>query len=238
MQRLALWTVLAIASAFPVKAAVVTAAVTADNHYGLYYGSDSSLTFVGRNEYGVNGSPGQYNWSLPESFGNLAVAGSDRFYIAQWDQYTDQPSTAQGLLAEFVTADGRSLLTNTRDWAYFVTSAPNPGDYGDPPDALTMEALLVAASWTQVGFATPNGTGPWDQNTGPMAGISAQADWISRTSAYDSSYSLVVFRSIPVADIRAVPEPNSIALIILGVTALAASRHRGARGSLDQNMTV
>lgn len=46
----------------------VKAVVTADNHYGLYYGSSGRLHFVGRNEIGFSGNPGTYNWSEAETF--------------------------------------------------------------------------------------------------------------------------------------------------------------------------
>lgn len=51
-------------------AVAIDAMVTADNHYGLYFGAvnGSFVTFVGRNELGKGGSPGPCNWSQAESF--------------------------------------------------------------------------------------------------------------------------------------------------------------------------
>ena len=50
----------------------VTATLTADNHYGLYYGDENgaNLTLVGRNEFGDFGGPGDndHNWTFPETW--------------------------------------------------------------------------------------------------------------------------------------------------------------------------
>ena len=61
---------LAVFAARSAAAISITAHVTADNHYGLYHGlaDGSGLTLVGRNEVGIDGSPGEYNWSLPETW--------------------------------------------------------------------------------------------------------------------------------------------------------------------------
>jgi hypothetical protein len=51
-------------------ATTVKATVTADNFYGILYGNKdgSQLNFVGRNETGSTGNPGQYNWSMAETW--------------------------------------------------------------------------------------------------------------------------------------------------------------------------
>jgi hypothetical protein len=59
-------------------AATITATVTADNHYALYYGTQSNLTFVGRNEKGSSGNPGDVNWSVPVTFGGSVLGEDDR----------------------------------------------------------------------------------------------------------------------------------------------------------------
>lgn len=63
----------------------VNGTITADNHYALYYGSNngSSLTFVGQNESGFGGSPGNYNWSVAENW-NFTMNEGDYIYIAAW----------------------------------------------------------------------------------------------------------------------------------------------------------
>lgn len=111
-------------------AATLTATLTADNHYALYFGTDSNLTFVGRNEKGPAGSPGTYNWSLPETFGGLQLSESDRFYVAIWDENIVNGS--QALLGQFTTDDGGTLLTNASEWGYYITGAPNPGNERRP----------------------------------------------------------------------------------------------------------
>lgn len=212
-------------------AAIITATVTADNHYALYYGTESNLTFVGRNEKGGSGNPGSYNWSLPETFGALVLAEDNRFFIAQWDESPNESSLTQALLGQFVTTDGRYLATNNTEWGYFE-AAPNPGTDGDAPDAAGMGALLTAASWTQPGYSTPNGTGIWSGfSLGPIPGISTQASWISRTSDSDSSYNLTVYRSITVREMQqAVPEPTSLALLgSIGLVGLLVGCRRKRR---------
>lgn len=62
--------VFASAALAPSVGAQVTAVLTADNHYGLFHGraDGDEWTFIGRNELGPQGDPGDYNWSLPETF--------------------------------------------------------------------------------------------------------------------------------------------------------------------------
>ena len=90
----------------------VTATFTADNHYAIYYGAvdGSTMTFVGRNELDAAGSPGEFNWSLPETF-NFDAADGDYVYLAAWSDDVE----AQGLLGQITTPAG-TYYTNTADW--------------------------------------------------------------------------------------------------------------------------
>ncbi len=211
------------------NSATLTATVTADNYYGLYYGSETSLTFVGRNEKGSAGNPGPYNWILPETFSNLPLSETDRLYIVQWNEGSGPANTDwQALLGQFVTSDGGLLVTNRSDWGYFLTSEPNPGSFGDTPSADALEVTIGSASWTPPGFSTPNGTGIWAHPSytapGGIDGITRQADWISRTSDTDATYFLTVYRSIPVSEIygreivtSTVAEPSTVGILGIGI---------------------
>src|SRR5262245_1054996 len=64
----------------------VTATITADNHYGLYVGQadGSQLTLIGSNEPGLQGNPGAFNWSLPETW-HFNVGQGAYLYVLSWD---------------------------------------------------------------------------------------------------------------------------------------------------------
>ena len=72
----------------------IVADITADNHYGLFFGNaaGTNLTFVGRNEPDDNGSglSGGCGWSEPENWKINAPHGS-YLYVLAWDagSYSD-----------------------------------------------------------------------------------------------------------------------------------------------------
>ncbi len=216
-------------------AVTLSTTVTADNHYGLYYGSETNLTFVGRNEKGGPGNPGTYNWSLPETFAGLQLSESDRFFIVVWDDSIVDGS--QALLGQFITDDGGTLLTNAGEWAYFVTNGTNPGTDGDPPSANSLEALLVPAQWTHPLSTALNGTEVWAAYTGgPTPGISTQAYWLCRVTCDGSTSALTVYRSAPMSEIQgrvlvlgAVPLSATSGLLGAGLLAALIVRSRRSR---------
>ena len=94
----------------------ITATVTADNHYALYHGLENgdSLAFVGRNEVNKPGDPGQYNWSLPETF-NFSVQSGEYLYLAGWGDDT----SAEGVLGQFdlsTSIISETILTGDQGW--------------------------------------------------------------------------------------------------------------------------
>ena len=105
----------------------VTAVLTADNHYGLYHGSGdgSVLTFVGRNEFGFAGSPGAFNWSLPETFPFNATG--DYLYVVAWDDGGPQMWTGD------FTFPASNVVSNTTDWEWVAGSGANPMTGGAVP---------------------------------------------------------------------------------------------------------
>ena len=147
----------------------VTATLTADNHYGLYYGAadGSSLHFVGRNEFGAGGAPGQYNWSLPETHA-FNVGTGDYIYVVVWDD-----GGPQSWIGQFALPGGGTLASNATDWE-FVLGGVSPGALGDAPNAAELMTHVAGATWLPVGAAAANGSAPW----GTIPGISSAAQFI------------------------------------------------------------
>lgn len=219
----------------------VTATVTADNHYALFYGNEEHLVYVGRNEKGYWGSGG-YNWSLPETFSGLVLDDMDRFYVVQWDENNWGGGGTQALLAEFDFGNGVVLYTNSSQWLYYQLPIYNQGSNGDPPSTEELQAALLAAYWSTPGFSLSNGLGIWASYTGGATpGIGLEAEWISRLTQNDTTLYLTVFRSVPMSYVAtgdvelpdipppsapavAAPEPSIVALLIAAFIANLLAR--------------
>lgn len=197
------------------QAAQITATLTADNHYGLYYGqaNGDGLTFVGRNELGSSGAPGAFNWSLPEQF-NFNVDAGDYLYALAWDT-----ALTQSWIGEFQLPNGSSLLSNTSDWEYFVSSEDNPAfSGGNLPSIGTVASDISSATWATPQASAPQGSDPW----GIIPGISSSAQFVWHDTLVDNSSSdnhYVIFRTRnSVVPPEAVPEPASVfGLLAIGV---------------------
>lgn len=177
----------------------VNATITADNHYALYHGSEdgSALTYIGRNELGSAGSPGTYNWSLPESF-SFSMNDGDYLYIAGWSDN----ASAQGVLGQFDLSGYGTLYTGT-DWEVIGTNFDL--DDGDTePSLASMFGFILPAVWNPVVDTLPHGSAPWFV----VPGISASADWMWNgpltPGSGDGEYQ--IFR------VGVVPEPSSMLL--------------------------
>lgn len=189
--------------------ALISTTLTADNHYGLYYGqgNGSGLTLVGRNEFGPTGDPGQFNWSIPESWEFQPGAG-DHIYIVAWDD----TRVTQMWIGEFENSNGTSLFSNTTDWEYFVSRQDNPGDFGELPSLSSLAAQISGADWSVPQASAPQGTLPW--GTIPGIGNSAQFVWhdtFDNDSSSDPHY--VVFRTRLPVEQAPVPEPATMLLM-------------------------
>ncbi|MEH1872944.1 PEP-CTERM sorting domain-containing protein [Nostoc sp.] len=200
----------------------ITATLTADNHYGLYYGQadGSGLTFVGRNEKGASGNPGQFNWSLPETF-NFNANDGDYLYVLAWDD-----SINQAWIGDFTLPGGGSLLSNTSDWVYKIASGANPGESGNVPLLTTVASEIGSATWKTPQVSARQGTAPW----GTIPGISSQSKFIWHDSlGYDSSSdrNYAIFRT-KVA-LTSVPEPSTLGVIaVAGVMGWMIKRKQKA----------
>ena len=187
----------------------VEATITADNHYALYYGNQtgSSITYVGRNEFGPYGSSGGYNWSKAET-NNFEMTSGDYIYVAAWSD----GQVAQGLIGQFVISSlGTTILTNTSDWEVFSTGI-DKGEYSAAPTIAELGSQINAASWSPISYYANHGSGPW----GTISGISSEADWIWGGSLIGGSDlgEYLIFRT----QVAQTPVPGALLLGSMGLS--------------------
>lgn len=214
---------LSLASAAGITASLhaelVTATITADNHYALYSASGSTMNYHGGNELGASGAPGTYNWSMAETY---SFDAGDTIYLAVWSD----DAVAQGVLAEFQSASLGTALSGDPRWQVFGTGL-NRGD-NDPHPLASEIATQVSLATLGSGWETPfvggvNGVAPW----GGIAGISSEARWMwidvpgddDPLNGGSGARELLIYR-------MHVPGPGSLAL--LGAGGLLGLRRRRA----------
>ncbi|HEX2837345.1 MAG TPA: PEP-CTERM sorting domain-containing protein [Phycisphaerales bacterium] len=218
----ALGVVLIGGTAANLQAAMMDFTITADNHYAIYNAVPSmdvttALQFVGMNETGPYGDPGDYNWSLPEhwQFENL----TGKVYVAAWSD----DSIAQALLAQ-VYADATSLHTGNAAWEVYPTGL-DLDDFDVRPTEAQMASYITTADtgslWETPYVGGSNGVGPWFL----VPGITEDASWTwwDRPGDPDpldggtGDGEFIIFR-------LTIPTPGSIALAGVGAAFLARRR--------------
>ncbi|GAB4526819.1 MAG: hypothetical protein Tsb0014_07210 [Pleurocapsa sp.] len=165
------------------SASVVTAVLTADNHYALFTGNSDAndFDFIGRNEYGASGNPGTYNWSKAETW-NFVLDNDDYLYVVVWDD----SSVDESWIGEFTLDTGEVLSTAEGDWEYIIASGSNPGDGGEVYSNYRLKQEIENANWQSVDSRGANGTSPW----GNIAGISNDADFLNTTTPSNGNYTI------------------------------------------------
>lgn len=157
------------------QAAVVNAVITADNHYAIFRTTGMGIELVNGNELGGGGSPGDYNWSNPESF---TFESDGPIFIAAWSD----DNTAQGLLAQ-ITIDGVNYSTGHPAWQVTPTYV-DLDDNNAYPTAVDVTIAVALATFlntwesTYVGATNASAPSPWGQ----IPGIDGSAQWIWRAN--------------------------------------------------------
>jgi hypothetical protein len=157
------------------EATTMNFVMTADNHYAIYNfvggsgGPGTTLSFVGTNEIGSAGSPGEYNWSEAEAWSFTNTTG--QVYVAAWSD----DSYSQALLAQ-VFADTLPLHSGNAAWEVYPTNL-DLDDFDIAPTTTQMEGYISTADagslWETPYVGGNNGVGPW----GTIAGITNDARW-------------------------------------------------------------
>jgi len=155
--------------------------------------------------------------STPEGNGLLFFADSD---TGLWGKYSALQFNSAGR-AIFLSDDGNGQQPHMVDAA--VTLSDLTGGF-----TLSLTYNTTGVSWTQTGIATfhSSGSRTWDQLNGSQTfGYSDVFDSTVHASAWNQTADTTP-NSIVIDQITVVPEPSSIALLLLGAGVLAVRRTR------------
>ncbi len=191
------------------QAALVQTTMTADNHYAIYADNGGVITFVGGNELGRLGDPGNYNWSLPET---MTFNATTAIYIAAWSD----DAFAQGLLGD-LTINGQDFSTGNAAWRVYRTGLDRDDDVSYPTASDVSTQLGIANAnnlWEVPHVGGLNGIQPW----GVIPGVStnnARWMWASQPNDTDPLIGGVDVGEYLVFCIP-VPTPGVLALAAMG----------------------
>jgi hypothetical protein len=227
----------AVAILLPPKAQAsnIKIAMTVDNSYALFYGTQAQATnFVGSN--GSWSDVETYTFTLDSSKYLYVVTASDR-------------SAAQGFLGQFENlTSGYKFYSNDPQWQVTATGLGSNAPY---TGTLANFALLnheiqdanaggnPSNGWVSLTAGPANGASPW----GHLAGIDSAAHWVWYSSNGDpdpttpgfNHQEWLVFRiaiaATPDIPIPLVPEPSQLLMLLVGGMAIALQARRaiGAR---------
>ena len=199
-------------------ASLVTATVTADNHYAIFFGTDTSLTYVGRNEIGPGGDPvGTYNWSAAETFAAFTVPNNEYIYVVAWSDN----NVAQGWKGQFVSDAG--TIYSDSSWQYLLSST-DLGDSSPAPSEADVIANIGNRAWLS-GVNTTAYSG-WTAVTG-LNDPSAQWIWGSSMEPGSGYGEYQIFRhSGPDSSTPPVPVPPTVWLLGSGLLGLVGLRRK------------
>jgi hypothetical protein len=208
----------ALAGELPPAVGNTTAIITADNHYTLYTGTDSALSFIGRNELNAGGTPGTYNWSVPETH---TFNTGPKIFIAAWSD----DAVAQGVLAQ-ITGPGGTYNSGDARWEVFCTGI-NLGDGDASPSTALMATQIAIANagnlWKPIYVGGNNGVAPW----GTVPGIASNIPWMWTPVPGDAdplnggsgAGEFLIFR-------MSVPTPGAAGVLAMGGIMGMRRRHR------------
>jgi hypothetical protein len=199
-------------------------AITVDNSYALFYGTQTAATnFVGSD----------FDWTTTETYTFDLPVDQFMYVVTASDL-----AVAQAFLGQFNNLDtGEKFYSSDPQWNVMATGLGNTGApyTGSAADLalLTQEILDANAGgnpsggWVGTTAGPVNGSAPW----GLRPGIDAAASWVWHSSNGDTDPTSpgfdhdewLVFR-ISVA----VPEPGSAVLCAVGLAVLGV--RRGRRG--------